>query len=276
MKNFSSEKIRNVVIAGHGSVGKTTFTEAALFVTGATTRMGNVEEGNTVSDYDEDEHQRKFSVNLSILPVEWNNHKINLIDTPGYADFVAEVSSGMAAADVALIAVDAIAGLEVGTDRAWDLAEQNELPRMILLNRMDRENANFETVVSQLQEKWGAAVTPIQIPIGLESNFTGVVNLLSKTAFTGNDNTTGNIPSELQEKVDELSNELIEKIVENDEVLMEKYFDDAVLSEEELIKALKQGFCEGTIIPLVCAASSPQLGIHQVLETLINLSLIHI
>ena len=272
MKIFSSEKIRNVVIAGHGSVGKTTFTEAALFVTGATTRMGNVEEGNTVSDYDEDEHQRKFSVNLSILPVEWNNHKINLIDTPGYADFVAEVSSGMAAADVALIAVDAIAGLEVGTDRAWDLAEQNELPRMILLNRMDRENANFETVVSQLQEKWGAAVTPIQIPIGLESNFTGVVNLLSKTAFTGNDNTTGNIPSELQEKVDELSNELIEKIVENDEVLMEKYFDDAVLSEEELIKALKQGFCEGTIIPLVCAASSPQLGIHQVLETLINIA----
>ena len=133
MKNFSSEKIRNVVIAGHGSVGKTTFTEAALFVTGATTRMGNVEEGNTVSDYDEDEHQRKFSVNLSILPVEWNNHKINLIDTPGYADFVAEVSSGMAAADVALIAVDAIAGLEVGTDRAWDLAEQNELPRICLL-----------------------------------------------------------------------------------------------------------------------------------------------
>ena len=271
MKIFSSEQIRNVVIAGHGSVGKTTFSEAALFITGATTRMGNVEEKNTVSDYDEDEHQRKFSVNLSILPIEWNSHKINLIDTPGYADFVAEVNSGMAAADVALIVVDAVAGPEVGTDRAWDLATKNKLPRMILVNRMDRENTSFETVLSQLRDKWGSSVTPIQIPIGTDTTFDGVINLLSKTAFTGKSTDREDIPEELTSMSDELNSELIEKIVENDEVLLEKFFEEAELTLEELKGALKKAFCAGDIVPVLCAASASQVGVPQVLEAIIDI-----
>ena len=146
MKVYPSEDIRNVVLAGHGNVGKTTLGEAALFVSGAVTRMGSIEEQNTNGDYDEDEHRRKFSLNLAVLPVEWNGAKINLIDTPGYADFVSEVICGVRAADVALIVVDAVSGPEVGTDRVWQIAEERALPRMILVNRLDRENADFNTV----------------------------------------------------------------------------------------------------------------------------------
>ncbi len=166
MDVFDTGNIRNVVIAGHGSVGKTTFTEAALFVSGRTTRMGRVEEQNTASDYDEDEHNRKFSINLSVIPVERDGRKINLIDTPGYADFVSEVICACEAADMALIVVDAQAGPEVGTDRVWNIVERAGLPTMLFINRMDRESADFEGTLLAMQEKWGPKVVPLQLPIG--------------------------------------------------------------------------------------------------------------
>lgn len=165
MNVYSTENIRNAVLMGHGSVGKTTLGEAALFVSGAASRLGTIQDANTVSDYDEDEHKRKFSLNLALLPLEWEERKINLIDTPGYADFVSEVICGAHAADLALIVVDAVAGVEVGTERVWQIAERLSLPRMIVINRMDRENANFENVLAAAQERWGAKVPRCSSPL---------------------------------------------------------------------------------------------------------------
>ena len=155
MKVYATEDIRNVVLVGHGSVGKTMFAEAALYESGGSTRLGTIQDQNTVSDYDEDEHKRKFSLNLSIVPVEWEGRKINLIDTPGYADFISEVICGANAADLALVVVDAVSGPEVGTDRTWSITEKLGLPKMIVINRMDRENADFGNVLAQLQAHWG-------------------------------------------------------------------------------------------------------------------------
>ncbi|OAI41033.1 hypothetical protein AYO38_04745 [bacterium SCGC AG-212-C10] len=268
MRVYATEEIRNVVVVGHGSVGKTTLGEAALYVSGGSTRMGSVEEQNTVSDYDEDEHKRKFSLNLAILPVEWEGRKINLIDTPGYADFVSEVICGVAAADLALVVVDAVSGPEVGTDRVWNITEKRHLPRMIFVNRMDRENANFEAVLAALQAKWGPKVAPLQIPIGSHETFQGVVDLLHMRAYFGDKGEEGPVPPELQEEADELRGKLIEAIVETDEDLMTKYFADEELTEDELRRVLHGGLDHGLIIPVTCGAASRQIGIRQLLHNI--------
>jgi elongation factor G len=205
MKVYDTGDIRNVVVVGHGSVGKTTFAEAALFVSGGSTRMGAVEDQNTVSDYDEDEHKRKFSLNLSIIPVEWEGRKINLVDTPGYADFVSEVICGVQAADMALILVDAVSGPEVGTDRAWQIIERAGLPRMIMVNRMDRENANFEQVLEQLQQRWGPKVAPLQIAIGAHDKLKGVIDLLHMRAYLGENADEVDVPAEYAEEAEQIA-----------------------------------------------------------------------
>jgi len=266
MKVYATEDVRNVVLMGHGSVGKTTFGEAALFVSGATTRMGSVSDANTVSDYDEDEHKRKFSLNLSILPVEWEGRKINIVDTPGYADFISEVICGARAADMALILVDAVSGPEVGTDRAWNIAERNGLPRMLVVNRMDRENANFEQVLAQLQQRWGPKVAPLQIALGAHDTFKGVIDLLHLKAYIGESGEEAPIPAEFEDEANELRAKLIEAIVETDEDLMTKYFADEELTEDELRRVLHGGLDHGLIFPVVCASSARQIGIRQVLH----------
>jgi len=268
MKVYATEDIRNVVIVGHGSVGKTTLTEAALFVSGAITRMGSVEDGNTVSDFDEDEHRRKFSLSLSVIPVEWAGKKINFIDTPGYADFVSEVICGAAAADLALVVVDAVAGPEVGTDRAWAIAERENLPRMIFVNRMDRENANFDAAVARMREKWGSKVTPVQLPIGSADSFEGVIDLLHLRAYVGEKGEERDVPEALREEAEQLRNTLIEAIVETDEELMEKYFADEPLSEEELARVLRLGIDHRLIIPVLCGAAPRLLGVRQLLRNI--------
>jgi len=268
LKVYATEDVRNVVLVGHGSVGKTTFAEAAAFISGATTRMGTIEDQNTVSDYDEDEHKRKFSLNLSLLPVEWENRKINIIDTPGYADFVSEVICGANAADMALVVVDAVAGPEVGTDRVWQIADKLNLPRMILINRMDRENANFETVLAALQARWGTRVAPLQLPIGAHSTFTGVVDLLHMKAYVGEKGEEAPIPAEIQAKATELRASLIEAIVETDEKLMEKYFADEELSEDELRTVLHNALNHDLLFPVLCGSSAKQIGVRQVLHNI--------
>ncbi len=268
MKVYATEDIRNVVLMGHGSVGKTTLGEAALFVSGAITRMGSVEEQNTVSDYDDDEHRRKFSLNLAILPVEWEGKKINLIDTPGYADFVSEVICGAHAADMALVVVDAVSGPEVGTDRAWQIAERLQLPRMIAVNRMDRENANYGTVLAAMQQRWGPKVAPLQLPIGAHDSFRGVVDLLYMKAYMGDKAEEAEVPSDLKEQADELRSKLIEAIVETDEDLMTKYFADEELTPEELARTLHGGLDHGLIVPVVCSAAARQIGVRQLLHTI--------
>lgn len=268
MKVYSTEDIRNVVVMGHGSVGKTTLTEAALFVSGATTRLGTIADQNTASDYDEDEHKRKFSLNLSILPVQWEERKINLVDTPGYADFVSEVICGAQAADLALVVVDAVSGPEVGTDRAWNIAERLGLPRMIVVNRMDRENANFGQVLAAMRARWGNKVTPLQIPIGAHESFKGVVDLLHLKAYVGENGVEADIPAELQAEAESLRSQLIEGIVETDEDLMTKYFADEELSEDELRQVLHGGIDHRLLIPVVCASAAKQIGVRQLLHNI--------
>jgi elongation factor G len=266
---YPTEAIRNVVLMGHGSVGKTTLSEASLFVSGAVTRMGRVEDQNTVSDYDEDEHKRKFSLNLAVLPVEWEDRKVNLIDTPGYADFLSEVICGAEAADMALVVVDAVSGPEVGTDRAWQIADRIGLPRMIVVNRMDRENADFDAVLATLKARYGNKVTPLQVPIGSHESFAGVVDLLHGKAYLGEDGHEGDIPAEMQADVDRLRGELIETIVETDEDLMTKYFADEELTEDELRQVLHGGLDHGLLIPVVCTAAARQMGVRQLLHNIV-------
>ncbi|MEX0784552.1 MAG: elongation factor G [Dehalococcoidia bacterium] len=268
MKVYDTEDIRNVVIVGHGSVGKTTFTEAALFVSGGSTRMGAVEDQNTVSDYDEDEHKRKYSLNVSIVPVEWEGRKINLIDTPGYADFVSEVICGVQAADMALVIVDAVSGPEVGTDRAWQVIERAGLPRMIMVNRMDRENANFEQVLEMLQQRWGSKVAPVQIAIGAHDSFKGVIDLLHMRAYLGENADEVDVPTEYMQEAEELRAKLIEAIVETDESLMEKYFADEELTEDELRRVLHGGLDHNLIYPVICGSAARQIGVRQALHNI--------
>ena len=266
MNVYATADIRNVVLMGHGSVGKTTLAEAALLVSGTTTRMGTIQDGNTVSDYDEDEHKRKFSLNLALLPLEWEERKINIIDTPGYADFVSEVICGASAADMALIVVDAVAGPEVGTDRAWTIAERWNLPRMLMVNRMDRENANFEGVLAACRARWGSKVAPLQIPIGSHESFAGVIDLLHRKAYLGEKGEEGDIPAELEAKADELRASLIEAIVETNEDLMAKYFADEELSEDELRSVLHDALDHGLIVPVTCASAAKLIGVRQLLH----------
>ncbi len=268
MNVFDTRDIRNVVVMGHGSVGKTSIVEAALYVTGAIGRMGRVDDANTVSDYDDDEHKRKFSINLSIAPVERDGRKINLIDTPGYADFVSEMISGARAADMALIVVDALAGIEVGTERAWNIAERAGLPTMFVINRMDRENADFHTVLQALQERWGTKVAPLQLPVGAADTFNGVIDLLHMTSYVTSEGTEEPIPAEFIEQARELRGKLIEAIVETDENLMNKFFADEELSEEELRQVLHLGLDHGLIIPVVCTSAAKTMGVRQLLRNI--------
>ncbi|HMO55187.1 MAG TPA: GTP-binding protein, partial [Tepidiformaceae bacterium] len=268
MKVYATQDIRNVVLIGHGSVGKTMFAEAALYESGAVTRLGSIQDQNTVSDYDEDEHKRKFSLNLSIVPVEWEERKINLIDTPGYADFISEVICGAHAGDMALVVVDAVSGPEVGTDRTWALAEKTGLPRMIFVNRMDRENANFEQVLSQLQARYGHKVMPLQIPIGAHDTFEGVVDLLHMRAYIGEKAEEVAIPAHLMEEAGRLRAQLIEGIVETDEELMNKYFADEELTEDELRRVLHGGLDHNLIFPVVCGSATKLIGIRQALHNI--------
>jgi len=268
MKVYATEDIRNVVLVGHGSVGKTMFAEAALFVSGGTTRLGTIQDQNTVSDYDEDEHKRKFSLNMSILPVEWEDRKINIVDTPGYADFISEVICGSNAADLALVVVDAVSGPEVGTDRTWAITERLGLPKMIVVNRMDRENANFENVLAALQQRWGHKVMPLQIPIGSHDTFRGVVDLLHMRAYIGENGDETDIPADLLDEATNLRAQLIEGIVETNEELMTKYFADEELSEDELRRVLHGGIDHGLLIPVVCASATKLIGVRQALHNI--------
>ncbi|MGB4861784.1 MAG: elongation factor G [Tepidiformaceae bacterium] len=268
MKVYATEDIRNVVLVGHGSVGKTMFAESALYESGGITRLGTIQDQNTVSDYDEDEHKRKFSLNLSIIPIEWEGRKINLIDTPGYADFISEVICGANAADMAVVIVDAVSGPEVGTDRAWSITEKLGLPKMIVVNRMDRENADFASVLAKLQERWGHKVMPMQLPIGAHETFEGIVDLLHMRAYIGEEARESAIPADLLEQATALRSQLIEGIVETDEALMTKYFADEELTEDELRKVLHGGLDHNLIIPVICASATKLIGVRQALHNI--------
>src|SRR5215471_6714244 len=204
MKVYRAEQIRNVVLISHVGAGKTSFVDAALYDSGAVTRQGKVDEGSSISDYDPDELKRRMSLNVKVLPVEWKNNKINFIDTPGYADFVGEVKAGLRVADAALVVVTAEKGVEVGTELTWQYADERHLPRMVLVNKLDRENTSFDQALDSLRKQFGFRVVPLQIPIGEQTNFRGVVDLVSQKGYTfegGNKVQEIPIPAHLQESV---------------------------------------------------------------------------
>jgi elongation factor G len=240
MKEYRTEQIRNVVFLGHGGTGKTSLSEAALFCCGGTTRLGKVEDGTTTSDFEPDEVKRKISISLSLIPCEWSGHKINVIDTPGYSDFVGEVKSGIAAADVGVIVVDAVSGVQVGTEQAWHHADRASLPRLIFINRMDRENANFEQALEQLQSRWGKKIAPLFLPIGSQDSFSGVVNLIERKAYLGDKGSPGEIPGDMSDAVATAREQLIEAVAEVDDDVLNKYLEGEEISEEELTVCLRR------------------------------------
>ena len=226
MAKFRTEQIRNVALLGHSGSGKTSLAEALLYKTGGISRMGKVEEGNTVSDWDEEEQRRGISISLSVIPVEFRDTKVNLLDTPGYLDFGGEVISALYAAEAGLVLVDAVSGAEVGTELAWDRLVADDKPRIIFINKMDRENANFQNALTSLQESLAGESTIIafQLPIGEAENFKGVVNLANMRAYMGEDGTEVDIPADMVDDAEAAHTAMVEAAAEADDELILKYF----------------------------------------------------
>jgi elongation factor G len=268
MKDFKTEDIRNVALVGHGSTGKTSLAEAMLFSSGAVGRLGRVDEGTTVSDFDPDENKRKISINLSLLPCEWKGKKLNIIDTPGYADFVGEMKTGLRAADAAIVVVCAASGVEVGTEHSWAFADERSLPRMVVVNRMDRENADFFQTLSQLQSFFGKKCAPLQLPIGAQSSFEGVVDLLTLKSFRGEKESEGAVPDSLSDQVARYREQLVEAIAEADDELINKYLEGEELSPEELTRGLRAGIAAGSVVPVLAGAASKGIGTSLILDAI--------
>jgi elongation factor G len=230
MKEYTTEFIRNVALVAHGSAGKTMMSEAFLHYTGATTRLGKIEDGTSVSDYDEEEIRRKISLYTSILPIEYKNIKINLLDAPGFPDFVGEVISALRIADGAMILVDAVSGLEVGTEIAWRYCDQFNLPRLLIINKMDRDNANFTKALASVSEGINARFVKIQLPWGEKAQFKGVIDLLKMKAFSGDGKTEAEIPLEYKEAAEIARSELMEAAAEGEDALLEKYLESGIIA----------------------------------------------
>ncbi len=196
MKEYGTEFIRNVALVGHSGAGKTSLTEALLFNTGVTSRLGRVEDGTAVSDFEDEEHRRRISISTAVVPIEYQDHKINFLDTPGFTDFVGEVKSALRVADAAIVVVDAVSGVEVGTELVWQYADEYKLPRFVVINKMDRENANFQRTLDEVQQSFRAKLVPVQLPWGEQSQFKGVIGLLSMKARAGKGDVLSDIPAE--------------------------------------------------------------------------------
>ena len=271
MKVYESGKIRNIVILGHSGSGKTTVSEAALFVTGVTTRMGKVDDGNTVSDYDPDEIRRRVSVSASLIPVEWKNSKINFIDTPGYFDFVGEAQQALRVADAALIVVSGKSGIEVGAEKAWEYVTKQGLPAMVFINNMDDENADFDAVVESLKDKFGSGIAPLQVPIKEGGKFCGFVDVAKKEGvkYSGGKPAPCPVPGDLGDVTNTVRH-MLEEAVAVDEELMEKFLMEEPFSAEEIESGLKSGMLEHGVTPVVCGAASLGIGIEGLLDAIVS------
>lgn len=271
MKEYKTDQIRNVVLLGHGSAGKTMLAEAMLFHSDAINRMGKIEEGTTVSDYDEEEIRRQISLSMTLVPCEWKKHKLNLLDTPGYTDFVGEVISAVKVADTALVLVDAVSGVEVGTELVWNYAEQDNLPRMAFINKMDRDNANFDRTLETLRNTFNGNFVPVQLPIGSESDFEGVVDLVSMQAYRGPDAAAGDIPDTMADQVEEHRITLMEAAAEGDDELIMKYLEGEELTDAEIQRGLKAAIVQGNAVPVFCGAATKALGARPLMDNLVAL-----
>jgi elongation factor G len=268
MPKYGLDNIRNTVLLSHCGAGKTSLSEAILFTAGAISRLGRVDDGSSTSDYDPDEVKRKISINLSLLPCQWRDTKINLIDTPGYADFVGEVKAGMRVSEGAIIAICAASGVEVGTELVWGYCEEAKLPRIIFINKMDRENADFFRTVEDVRARFSAKCLPLQLPIGAHTSFQGMVDLLTMKGYTGSPPKEAEVPSSLQSQADSYREKLIEAIAEIDDALIEKYLGGEEISLEELRKTLRQAVTSGSVIPILTGSALQNVGTNSLMDAI--------
>ncbi|MFQ5933305.1 MAG: elongation factor G [Dehalococcoidia bacterium] len=265
MRSYKTDAIRNVVLLSHSGAGKTSLSEAMLFNAGAINRLGRVDAGNTTSDYEPEESKRQSSIQMSVLPWEWQDVKVNVIDTPGYADFVGEALVALRVADAAIITICAASGVEVGTELMWKELEAGELPVLIVLNKMDRENADFLKTLESVREQLGRRCFAVQLPIGAESNFKGVIDLISMKAH-GTDGNEGPLPDDLADQAQQLREAMAEGIAEVNDELTTKYLEGEELTEEELRRGLAEGTRSGAVVPVLAASALQNVGVHQVMD----------
>ena len=272
MNVYTTDKIRNVVLLGHGSSGKTSLTEAMAYLTGLTTRMGKVTDGSTISDYGKEEQKRQFSISTSVVPIVWEGHKINIIDTPGYFDFVGEVEEAVGAASAAVIVIDGKAGVEVGTIRAWEICEKYKLPRMIFISSMDVDNASFKKVVDELKDLYGSKIAPIQLPIRDNEKFVGFVNVISETGhkWQGKDITACDVPDSLSGEISSYRDSLMEAVAETSEEMMDRYFGGDTFTADEVSSAVRASVNDCGIVPMVLGSSTLCQGICALLSDIVR------
>ena len=274
MKEYNVENVRSIGMIGHGGTGKTSLAESILYTCKETDRIGKVEDGTTVLDYDPEEKKRQISISTAVAPCEWNNHRIYIVDTPGYFDFVGEVIEGLRAVDAAIITVCGVSGVQVGTEKAWAYANKHKVPRAFFINKLDRENSNFEKTFNAIKNKFGMSVVPVQIPIGKETEFKGIVNVIEKTAKVYDSKTKtmvdAPVPEEVNSLIDEYRNIIMESVAETDEELLDKYLSEGELSQEEMVKGLRKGILTCDIAPVFCGSSVTSVGIATFLDGVVN------
>jgi len=268
MKEYRTAQIRNIALVSHNGTGKTTFAERMLFNTGATTRMGRVESGTTVSDFEEEEIARTSSIATAVIPVEWQDHKFNFLDTPGFADFIGEVNSALKVVEASLVFIEAVAGVEVGTELVWQYSQKQNLPRILVINKMDRENVRVSRVRESIAQNLGGNVVDLQLPIGEGPSFKGVVDLLRMKARLGENDQEADIPAEMVDDAEEARLQLIEAAAEGDDELLMKYLDGEELTNEEIISGLRQAITNGSVVPLLFCAAQPGIGVAALMELL--------
>ena len=273
MEVFTTDRIRNVVLLGHGGAGKTSLVEAMAYLSGMTTRMGKISDGNTISDFDKEEIKRQFSIHTSVVPVIWDNTKINFLDTPGYFDFVGEVEEAVSAADAAIIVVSGKNGIEVGTKKAWDICEKYNLPRMIFVTEMDIDNASFRQVVEDLQQLYGKRIAPFHLPIRENEKFVGYINVVRKSAQRWNDKgevVECEIPEYSQNNLGICTDALMEAVAETSEEFMERYFNGDEFSENEIRQALRVNVADASMVPVSMGSSILAQGMYTLLDDIIK------
>ena len=276
MNVYEGKNIRNVGIVGHGGSGKTSLVSAMLFDTGATNRLGRVDDGNAPTDYDDDEIERKITISAKLAFCEWNKNKINILDTPGFGNFIQEARGALRVADAAIIVVDAVSGVMVQTEKGWGYAEEFQLPRLVVVNRMDRDTASFDRSLESIQQTLGRMCVPIQVPIGVEKAFKGVVDLVQMKAYVYSSDASGkftesDIPTDAAAQAQEYREKLIEAVAESDEKLMEKFFESGSLTDEDMVTGLQKQVAEGKIYPVLYTSAVANIGIQPLLNAILNL-----
>ena len=275
MKVYDAASIRNVAVVGHGGSGKTQLVSAMLFAAGAVNRLGKVDEGSTVTDFDDEEIARKHTLSSSLAHAEWQKTKINIIDTPGFGNFLTDAQAALRVAEAAVVVVDAVAGVEVQTEKLWEEAAALNVPRLVALNRLERERASLERTLESLHRHFGRTIVPVQLPIGDEHDFSGVVDLVRMKAVTfasdaSGRQTEGDVPAALADRAKAARDQLIEMVAEADERLMEKFFEEGTLAQDDLVAGLRSAFIEGKLVPLVCTSGLHVIGIQPLLDAIVN------